>query len=130
MIYPEEPEMQMWWEVGDPDSNPPQDPASCTALLASLRSSGTAIAVFQTVAAAEAAIAHGCHVRGQVYETRAIPAEPEGVRWEDFQRQLATWDKYVKGFVLLVVTVLAWSHLYVPYAVTYMRTSRIPGVRP
>lgn len=130
MIFPEEPEMPMYWEAGEPDSNPPQDAPSCRALLESLRSTGTAIAVFRTVAAAQTALAHGCRVGGTVYDTRAVPAEPEGVRWQDFQRALPTWDKYAKGAALLVMTVVAWSILYVPYAVTYMRSSRIPGLRP
>merc|ERR1719191_112813 len=129
MVFPDEPDMPMWWEAGNAESNPKQDQASCLRLFNCLHRSGSAIVVFRTFEAAKAAIAHGAVVRGKSYPLRPIPAEPEGVRWHEFQREKPPLSAYAKGCAILFLVIISWSALYVPYAVTYMRTSRIPGLR-
>jgi len=129
MVFPDEPAMPMWWEAGYDESNPKQDQASCLRLFHCLHRSGSAIVVFRTTEAAKAAIQHGASVRGKAYPVRRIPAEPEGVRWHEFQREKPPLSAYAKGFAILFLVIISWSALYVPYAVTYMRTSRIPGLR-
>merc|ERR1719324_1238186 len=128
MVFPDEPDMPMWWEAGNDEANPKQDEAACLRLFNCLHRSGSAIVVFRTFEAAKAAIAHGALVRGKSYPVRAIPAEPEGVRWHEFQREPAPLTAYVKGFAILFLVIFAWSALYVPYAVTYMRSSSVPGL--
>merc|ERR1719324_446174 len=129
MVFPDEPDMPMWWEAGTEGSNPKQDQASALRLLNCLHRSGSAIVVFQTFEAAQTAIKHGATVNGKSYPVRQMPAEPEGVRWHEFQREKAPLSAYLKGCAILFLVIIAWSALYVPYAVTYMRTSRIPGLR-
>merc|ERR1719191_2334103 len=129
MVFPDEPAMPMWWEAGYDESNPKQDQASCLRLFHCLHRSGSAIVVFRTTEAAKAAIQHGASVRGKAYPVRHIPAEPEGVRWHEFQREKPPLSAYAKGCAILFLVIISWSALYVPYAVTYMRTSRIPGLR-
>merc|ERR1719324_45944 len=129
MVFPDEPDMPMWWEAGTEGSNPKQDQASALRLFNCLHRSGSAIVVFQTFEAAQTAIKHGATVNGKSYPVRQIPAEPEGVRWHEFQRDPPPLSAYAKGFAILFLVIFAWSALYVPYAVTYMRTSRIPGLR-
>merc|ERR1719321_208989 len=129
MVFPDEPDMPLWWEGGSEGSNPKQDQASCLRLFNSLHRSGSAIVVFRTTEAAKAAIQHGASVRGKAYPVRRMPAEPEGVRWHEFQREKPPLSAYAKGFAILFLVIISWSALYVPYAVTYMRTSRIPGLR-
>merc|ERR1719235_2087287 len=129
MVFPDEPDMPMWWEAGNAESNPKQDQASALRLFNCLHRSGSAIVVFQTFEAAQTAIKHGATVNGKSYPVRQMPAEPEGVRWHEFQREKAPLSAYLKGCAILFLVIIAWSALYVPYAVTYMRTSRIPGLR-
>ena len=49
--------------------------------------------------------------------------------WHEFQREKPPLSAYAKGFAILFLVIISWSALYVPYAVTYMRSSRIPGLR-
>merc|ERR1719313_1771704 len=128
MVFPDEPDMPLWWEAGYEESNPKQDKDSCRRLLNCLHRSGSAIVVFRTFEAAKMALKHGAVVRGKSYPVRAIPAEPEGVRWHEFQRENPPLSAYAKGFAILFLVIFAWSALYVPYAVTYMRSSSVPGL--
>jgi hypothetical protein len=129
MVFPDEPDMPMWWEAGYEESNPKQDKASCLRIFNCLHRSGSAIVVFRTYEAAKAAFQNGCYVRGRPYPLRRMPAEPEGVRWHEFQRDPPPLAAYAKGFAILFLVIFAWSALYVPYAVTYMRSSSVPGLR-
>lgn len=93
------------------------------------KSTGHAIAVFSTAQAVQRVEKSGLKLGGMTFKCRPLHTEPEGVLWHAFRRKPASWHKYAMGVIQLVVTILLWGALYVPYAIFYMYTNRIPGVR-
>merc|ERR1719197_630684 len=70
MVFPDEPDMPLWWEAGYEESNPKQDKDSCRRLFNCLHRSGSAIIVFQTTEAARTAFKNGAVLRGRSYPVR------------------------------------------------------------
>jgi hypothetical protein len=127
--YPDEPDVPLWWEDAAAKAHPAPAQAKWGALTSQIQGSGTAIAVFATEQATATALEHGLQLQGQTFSARRVPAEPEGVRWHDFHRHPVSRMVYLKGLFQMLGVVLLWAAAYVPYAVTYMKTSRIPGVQ-
>jgi hypothetical protein len=103
-------------------------------LLGSLKGSGSAIVVMQTVNAAHKLIEKGSlpplkDEHDEYLTTSKVRDEPPAVIWTSFTKRNVICG-IIKAIVVFIAIIFIWAMLYLPYAMDYIFYASIPGETP
>jgi len=91
--------------------------------------SGSIIVVCRTIKERQRVLAMDFVFKDNEICVKAVRTEPQDMLWENYSRRSKRRDQFL-GVLLLLFTIGTWGCLYLPYAMDYLQTMRIPGKRP